>query len=102
MQALFCAPRAYAKADAEDAQVIVRSYLTQAYEQSVLRLGGDRHDSSLEADVILELTGGRWAAYEIKLRHDKVSGAGRNLLALERNLMCDDRGRVAPPTFLAG
>lgn len=58
-------------------------------------------DSNLEVDAILELADGRWAACEIKLSHDKVEEAAGNLLALERKLMRDDRGRVAPPTFLA-
>lgn len=58
-------------------------------------------DSSLEADAILELADGRWAACEIKLSHDKVEEAARNLRALKRKLMRDERGRVAPPSFLA-
>lgn len=58
-------------------------------------------DSGLEADAIVELADGRWAACEVKLSHDKVEDGARSLLRLKDKLLRDERRRVEPPAFLA-
>lgn len=58
-------------------------------------------DSGLEADAIIELADGRWAACEVKLSHDKVEEAARSLTRLRDKLLRDERRRVEPPAFLA-
>ena len=58
-------------------------------------------DSGLEADAIIELADGRWAACEVKLSHDKVEDAARSLTRLQDKLLRDERQRVDPPAFLA-
>lgn len=60
-----------------------------------------RDDSGLEADAIIELADGRWAACEVKLSHDKVEDGARSLLRLKDKLLRDGRQRVEPPAFLA-
>ena len=60
-----------------------------------------RDDTGLEADAIVELADGRWAAFEFKVGEDKVSSAVENMLRLKRKL-CEGAGaRVREPEFLA-
>ena len=58
-----------------------------------------RDGSGLEADVIIELSDGRWAAVEIKLGEDKVEKAIESLNHLEEKVCSRARARVRPPEF---
>ena len=60
-----------------------------------------RDDSGLEADAIIELADGRWAACEVKLSYEKVEDAARSLIRLRDKLLRDEHQRVEPPAFLA-
>lgn len=60
-----------------------------------------RDDTGLEADAIVELADGRWAAFEFKVGEDKVSSAVENLLRLKRKLCEGASARVREPEFLA-
>jgi hypothetical protein len=57
-----------------------------------------RDETGLEADIILELAGGGWAAFEVKLGVSQVDVAAANLLALQNRVDPDVVGR---PTALA-
>lgn len=60
-----------------------------------------RDDTGLEADAIVELADGRWAAFEFKVSEDKVQDAVENLLRLKKKL-CENKGaRTREPEFLA-
>lgn len=60
-----------------------------------------RDDTGLEVDAIVELSDGRWAAFEIKTSDDKVADADASLKRL-RTKLCDRAGaRVRPPEFMA-
>ena len=56
-------------------------------------------DSGLEADVIIELADGRWAAIEVKVGEDKVPEAIKNLSHLEEKVCSNPRAQVRPPEF---
>ncbi|OUP11021.1 DUF4143 domain-containing protein [Collinsella sp. An2] len=60
-----------------------------------------RDDAGLEADAIIELADGRWAAFEFKVSEDKVADAASSLLRLKRKLCENQRARVREPEFLA-
>lgn len=61
-----------------------------------------RDDSGLEADAIIELSDGRWAAFEIKLSEAKVPGAIESLKRLRKKVMCENPASfVRPPEFMA-
>lgn len=64
-------------------------------------LGGDvfhyRDKTDLEADAIIALRDGRWAAVEIKLGHKQIDQACENLLKLKDRI---DADRMNPPSFL--
>ncbi|GHV79903.1 ATPase [Spirochaetia bacterium] len=57
-----------------------------------------RDESDLEADVILELADGRWAALEIKLGAHQTDTAATNLLKLNKTMIKND---IPPAAFLA-
>ncbi|MDR3337548.1 MAG: DUF4143 domain-containing protein [Treponema sp.] len=57
-----------------------------------------RDESDLEADVIIELPDGRWAAIEIKLGAHQIETAAANLLKLREKMKKND---IPPPAFLA-
>jgi predicted AAA+ superfamily ATPase len=57
-----------------------------------------RDESDLEADVILELADGQWAALEIKLGAHQTDAAAANLLKLNRMMIKND---IPPAAFLA-
>lgn len=61
-----------------------------------------RDDSGLEADAIIELADGRWAAFEIKVSEDKVE-PGLDSLRRLREKLCrkDSPARVREPEFMA-
>jgi hypothetical protein len=51
------------------------------------------HDGTeLEADAIVELGDGRWAAFEVKLGHDQVDAAAQKLLRLAAKVDPDAHG----------
>ena len=56
-------------------------------------------DSGLEADAIIELSDGRWAAIEIKVGEDKVADAVKTLNHLEEKVCSNPRAKVRPPEF---
>ena len=60
-----------------------------------------RDDTGLEADAIVELSDGRWAAFEFKVSEDKVEGGVENLLRLKRKLCENARAQTREPEFLA-
>lgn len=55
----------------------------------------DKYD--LEADIIVSLRDGKWAAIEVKLGHNQIEGAARNLLKLKEKINTDKMGE---PSFL--
>ena len=60
-----------------------------------------RDDSGLEADAIIEMADGRWAALEIKLSEDKVAQGVASLQRLRRKLVEKPGARTRPPEFMA-
>ena len=60
-----------------------------------------RDDSGLEADAVVELADGRWAAFEFKVSEDKVADGVASLLRLRRKLCENPRARVREPEFTA-
>lgn len=76
----------YASAMDEAADVPVRYY---------------RDDAGLEADAIVELGDGRWAAFEIKTGEAKVPAALDSLRALRRKLCDGSLAHTRPPEFMA-
>lgn len=58
-------------------------------------------DAGLEADVILELADGRWAAIEAKLSPEKVDEAARALVRMRSKVCGNARAQVREPSFLA-
>lgn len=60
-----------------------------------------RDDAGLEADAIVELAGGTWAAFEFKTSERKVDEAVEHLKALKRKLAANPASRMRPPEFMA-
>ena len=60
-----------------------------------------RDDSGLEADAIIELADGRWAALEFKVSEDKVPDGIENLERLRAKLLKNPHARTREPEFLA-
>ena len=60
-----------------------------------------RDDSGLEADAIVELSDGRWAAFEIKTSEAKADKALENLGRLRDRLCTNSQARMRPPEFVA-
>ena len=60
-----------------------------------------RDDTGLEADAIVELADGRWAAFEIKTSEVKVPDAVENLKRLCSKLCANTGSRTRPPEFMA-
>ena len=56
-----------------------------------------RDSSGLEADAIIHLSDGRWAAVEVKLGSRQVDEAAKNLLALKERI---DTSQIHAPSFL--
>jgi uncharacterized protein len=56
-------------------------------------------NTGLEADAIVRLRDGRWAAFEIKLGHGDIDRAAANLIRLRDTRI--DQERVGAPTLLA-
>jgi len=66
------------------------------------RLDGEvyhyRDKSNLEADAVIHLHDGRWAAIEVKLGSKEIDEAAQNLLRLKEKIHL---GRMESPSFLA-
>lgn len=60
-----------------------------------------RDDSGLEADAIIELADGRWAAFEIKTSENKADAAVENLKRLRKKLCENPQAHTQPPAFMA-
>lgn len=60
-----------------------------------------RDSDNLEADAVIELRDGRWAAFEIKLSDNKVPEAVRNLLRLKNKVASNPLAQSPEPAFLA-
>lgn len=56
-----------------------------------------RDKSGLEADLIIRLHDGRWAAVEVKLGKRQIDDAAKNLLALKNRV---DKDKMGEPVFL--
>jgi uncharacterized protein len=67
---------------------------TQALDGGVFHY---RDKSELEADLILKLHDGRWAAVEVKLGMKQIDEAAANLLKLSEKV---DKGKMNSPSFL--
>lgn len=60
-----------------------------------------RDDTGLEADAVIELPDGRWAAFECKLGSAKADQGIASLKRLRSKLMTNPQARTRPPEFLA-
>ena len=60
-----------------------------------------RDDSGLEADAIVQLADGRWAAFEFKVSEDKVPAAVASLKRLHKKLTENPRSQTRQPAFMA-
>lgn len=60
-----------------------------------------RDDSGLEADAIVQLADGRWAAFEIKVSEDKVGEGVSSLKRLKKKLCSNPKARTREPEFMA-
>ena len=60
-----------------------------------------RDDSGLEADAIVQLADGRWAAFEFKVSEDKVSKGVESLSRLRAKLCSNKRAQTREPEFMA-
>lgn len=60
-----------------------------------------RDDAGLEADAIIELADGRWAALEIKTSEAKVPEGVRSLERMRAKLCGNPAARTRPPEFMA-
>ncbi|MDE8703504.1 DUF4143 domain-containing protein [Adlercreutzia equolifaciens] len=60
-----------------------------------------RDDSGLEADAIVELSDGRWAAFECKLGSASAEKGVASLLRLRKKLEANPKARTRPPEFMA-
>ena len=60
-----------------------------------------RDDSGAEADAIVQLADGRWAAFEFKVSEDKVEKGVASLERLRRKVCENPRSQTRPPEFMA-
>lgn len=60
-----------------------------------------RDDSGVEADAIVQLADGRWAAFEFKVSEDKVDKGVASLERLRRKVCENPRSQTRPPEFMA-
>lgn len=72
---------------------------TEANDGSVFHY---RDKSGLEADMILELNDGRWAAVEVKLGNKQEDEAAKNLLKLRDKVNADKMGEPSLLMILTG
>lgn len=60
-----------------------------------------RDDSGVEADAIVQLADGRWAALEFKVSEDKVEKGVASLERMRRKVCENPRSQTRPPEFMA-
>jgi hypothetical protein len=60
-----------------------------------------RDDAGLEADAIVELADGRWAAFEIKASEVKADEGVESLKRLRKKLCENPAACTRPPEFMA-
>ena len=60
-----------------------------------------RDDSGLEADAVVQLADGRWAAFEFKVSEDKVPAGVASLRRMRDKLCSNPRSRTRAPEFMA-
>lgn len=60
-----------------------------------------RDDSGVEADAIVQLADGRWAAFEFKVSEDKVEKEVASLERMRRKVCENPRSQTRPPEFMA-
>lgn len=60
-----------------------------------------RDDSGVEADAIVQLADGRWAAFEFKVSEDKVEKGVASLERMRRKVCGNPRSQTRPPEFMA-
>ena len=60
-----------------------------------------RDDSGVEADAIVQLADGRWAAFEFKVSGDKVEKGVASLERMRRKVCENPRSQTRPPEFMA-
>ena len=60
-----------------------------------------RDDSGVEADAIVQLADGRWAAGEFKVSEDKVERGVASLERMRRKVCENPRSQTRPPEFMA-
>lgn len=60
-----------------------------------------RDDSGVEADAIVQLADGRWAAFEFKVSEDKVERGVVSLERMRRKVCENPRSQTRPPEFMA-
>lgn len=74
---------------------------------NALELVGDtpvryyRDETGLEADAVIELADGRWAAFEIKVSEEKALDGIESLRRLRKKLTTHERARTRQPEFMA-
>lgn len=76
------------------------AYLASSTRLRQPRLFYYRDSYGLEVDVVIELLGGRWAAFEIKLDVAKADEAAANLLRLRNKVANNPLAQNAEPAFL--
>jgi predicted AAA+ superfamily ATPase len=59
-------------------------------------------DTGLEADAIVQLHDGRWAAFEVKLGQNQIDEAAKNLIAVAERVDPDVHGRPAALCVITG
>jgi predicted AAA+ superfamily ATPase len=60
-----------------------------------------RDDTGLEADAIIQLGNGKWAALEIKLSDYKVDDGAKNLTRLRKKIASNTAAKTRPPAWVA-
>lgn len=60
-----------------------------------------RDDAGLEADAVVQLADGRWAALEFKVSEDKVPDGAASLRRMRDKLCSNPRSRTRAPEFMA-
>ena len=60
-----------------------------------------RDDSGVEADAIVQLADGRWAAFEFTVSEDKVEKGVASLERMRRKVCESPRSQTRPPEFMA-
>lgn len=78
--------------------VRVLASLMPGYHSDSLRYYGDA--DGLEADIVIELSDGRWAAIEVKLGEAKVPQGIASLQRLARKVAANPAARNPEPTFM--